>query len=43
MGFVPELEHFRKVVTEKVKCESDIESAGRTLALTEKLIELTGA
>ncbi|HVE76885.1 MAG TPA: Gfo/Idh/MocA family oxidoreductase [Actinomycetota bacterium] len=43
MGFVPELEHFRKVVKEKVKCESDIESAGLTLALAEKLIELTGA
>lgn len=35
MGFVPELEHFRSVVMEKVACESDVASAAATLRLAE--------
>ena len=39
MGFVPELEHFKKVVTEGASCESDIASAARTLAVTERVCD----
>ena len=39
MGFVPELVHFREVVTENLPCESDIASAAATLALTDRIAE----
>ena len=39
MGFGPELEHFRQVVTEGVPNESDIASAAATLALTNLIAE----
>ena len=38
MGFVPELEHFRAVVTDGVACESDLASAAATLKIVENLI-----
>ncbi|HEX6871820.1 MAG TPA: Gfo/Idh/MocA family oxidoreductase [Micromonosporaceae bacterium] len=41
LGFLPELAHFRDVVTERVECESSMDSAARTLALAEAV--LTGA
>ena len=41
MGFVPELEHFRAVATERVENLSDMASAGQTLALAEQLCEIT--
>jgi len=34
MGFASELEHFRRVISEGVPCESDIASAAATLDLT---------
>jgi predicted dehydrogenase len=34
MGFATELEHFRRVISEGVACESDIASAAETLDLT---------
>ncbi|HEX8080498.1 MAG TPA: Gfo/Idh/MocA family oxidoreductase [Jatrophihabitans sp.] len=37
MGFGPELTHFRDVVRGAEKCESDIASAARTLALIEEI------
>jgi predicted dehydrogenase len=40
MGFGPELEHFRLVVTEGVPNESGIESAAATLALTSRIANL---
>jgi myo-inositol 2-dehydrogenase / D-chiro-inositol 1-dehydrogenase len=39
MGFVTELEHFRRVVEEGVACESDLASAAATLALTNRILE----
>jgi hypothetical protein len=42
MGFVPELEHFRKVATEGAEPLSDIASAANTLALAERLCEIAG-
>ena len=39
MGFVTELEHFRRVVADGVPCESDLASAAATLALTERILE----
>jgi len=39
MGFGPELEHFRRVVTEGSPNESDIASAAATLALTSQIAE----
>jgi len=39
MGFGPELEHFRRVVTEGIPNESDIASAAATLALTSRIAE----
>jgi predicted dehydrogenase len=39
MGFVTELEHFRRVVTEGIPCESDIASAAATLELTSRIAE----
>jgi hypothetical protein len=39
MGFVPELVHFREVVTEHAASESDIASAAATLALTDRIAE----
>src|SRR6266542_3596383 len=39
MGFGPELEHFRRVVTEGIPNESDIASAAATLALTSQIAE----
>jgi predicted dehydrogenase len=39
MGFVAELEHFRRVVTEGIPCESDIASAAATLELTSRIAE----
>jgi predicted dehydrogenase len=38
MGFVPELEHFRAVVTDGIPCASDATSALRTLELTDRLL-----
>ncbi len=43
MGFVPELEHFRKVVQEGLPCESDVVSARRTLEVAERILERVGA
>ncbi len=37
MGFGPELEHFRRVVTEGIPNESNIGSAAATLALTSRI------
>jgi predicted dehydrogenase len=37
MGFVTELEHFREVVRDGVRCESDIASAAATLELTTRI------
>jgi len=37
MGFGPELTHFRDVVRGAKKCESDMASAARTLALIEEI------
>lgn len=37
MGFVPELEHFAKVVTDGVACASDLRSARKTLELAEQV------
>jgi predicted dehydrogenase len=39
MGFVTELEHFRRVLSEGVPCESDIASAAATLDLTGTIVE----
>jgi predicted dehydrogenase len=39
MGFGPELEHFRRVVTEGIPNESDIASAAATLALTSRIAD----
>ena len=39
MGFGPELEHFRRVVTEGIPNESDLSSAAATLALTSQIAE----
>jgi predicted dehydrogenase len=39
MGFVTELEHFRRVVEDGVPCESDLASAAATLALTDQIFE----
>jgi predicted dehydrogenase len=39
MGFGPELEHFRRVVTEGIPNESSIASAAATLALTSRIAE----
>ena len=39
MGFGPELEHFRRVVTEGIPNESDMASAAATLALTSRIAE----
>ena len=39
MGFGPELEHFRRVVSEAIPNESDIASAAATLALTSRIAE----
>ena len=38
MGFVPELAHFKAVVTEGVPCLSDVASARRTLDLAERVL-----
>lgn len=43
MGFVPELEHFREVVTDGVACRSDIASAARTFELVEQIADQLGA
>jgi predicted dehydrogenase len=40
MGFGPELEHFRRVVTEGIPNESDFASAAATLALTSRIAQL---
>nr|WP_162449178.1 Gfo/Idh/MocA family oxidoreductase [Phytoactinopolyspora mesophila] len=42
MGFVPELEHFRDVVTGATENLSDMTSAAATLALAEQLCEIAG-
>jgi predicted dehydrogenase len=39
MGFVSELEHFRRVVRDGVPCESDIASAAATLTLTSTIVD----
>jgi len=39
LGFGPELEHFRRVVSEAIPNESDIASAAATLALTSRIAE----
>jgi predicted dehydrogenase len=39
MGFVSELEHFRRVLSEGVPCESDIASAAATLELTGTIVD----
>jgi predicted dehydrogenase len=39
MGFVAELEHFRRVVEDGVPSESDLASAAATLALTDRILE----
>jgi predicted dehydrogenase len=39
MGFVPELEHFRRAVVDGVACESDMASAAETLSLTSRIAE----
>jgi predicted dehydrogenase len=39
MGFATELEHFRRVVSDGIPCESDIASAAATLELTARIAE----
>ena len=39
LGFSTELDHFRRVVTEGIPCESDIASAAATLELTRRIAE----
>jgi hypothetical protein len=43
MGFGPELEHFRRVVTEGIPNESDMASAAATLALTSRIADQVAA
>jgi predicted dehydrogenase len=43
MGFGPELEHFRQVVTDGAENRSSIASAAATLSLTKEIAELAGA
>ncbi len=43
MGFVPELEHFRAVVQQRVACESDLGSAASTLELLDRIAAAAGA
>jgi predicted dehydrogenase len=38
LGFLPELAHFADVVTKGGACESDLDSAARTLALAEEIL-----
>jgi predicted dehydrogenase len=40
MGFVNELEHFRRVVREGIPCESDMASAAATLDLASTIVDL---
>jgi predicted dehydrogenase len=39
-GFLPELEHFERVVRQGEPCRSDLASAARTLRLAERIVQL---